>query len=149
MFPIQNGVCIGWGIDEEREMKDYQKVLGIDFGTKRIGIALSYGSLAEPVEIFANDSELFSRIQRLIKQHKVETVVVGISESKTAEKTIAFVAALEKHVAVPVVLADETLSTKDARAKLQQQGMNAYQADKAHVDHLAAAGILQEWLDEQ
>ena len=128
-------------------MTEFRKTLGIDFGTKRVGLALSYGTLAEPLQILANDDQLFAALQQVIAQHKVQSVVVGISESKTAEKTVSFVTELEKHLSIPVYLTDETLSTKDARAKLQAQGMNAYQADKAQVDHYAAAGILQEWLD--
>ena len=130
-------------------MTEFEKVLAIDFGIRRVGVALSYGTLAEPLEIIANDEQLFERIVALIAEHGVQKIVVGISESKTAQLTMQFVIALEKQVAVPVVLADETLSTQQARRKLIERGATGFQADKARVDHFAAAEILQEWLDSQ
>lgn len=130
-------------------MNEFVKALGIDFGIRRVGVAVSFGTLAEPLEILTNDLHLFEKIAELVTTHHAQVIVVGISESKTAQKTIAFVTELEKHVTVPVTLVDETLSTQSARQKLQQKGMSVYEADKVHVDHLAAAGILQEWLDTQ
>jgi putative transcription antitermination factor YqgF len=124
-----------------------QKILALDFGTARIGVAVSYGSLAEPLLILENNEQIFSEIQKLITEHNVEMVLVGISESKTMERTIEFVAQLKQKISIAVELTDETLSTQSARQKLQAQGKTRYEAQTARVDHLAAANFLQEWLD--
>ena len=124
-----------------------QKILALDFGTARIGVAVSYGSLAEPLLILENNEQVFSEIQKLITEHNVEMVLVGISESKTMERTIEFVAQMKQKILVAVELTDETLSTQSARQKLQAQGKTRYEAQTARVDHLAAANFLQEWLD--
>ena len=124
-----------------------QKILALDFGTARIGVAVSYGSLAEPLLILEKNEQVFSEIQKLITEHNVEMVLVGISESKTMERTIEFVAQMKQKILVAVELTDETLSTQSARQKLQAQGKTRYEAQTARVDHLAAANFLQEWLD--
>ncbi len=128
-------------------MQQPQKILALDYGTVRVGVALSYGSLAEPLLVLPNTETLIAEIQNLITEHQVTMILVGISESKTMERTIAFVAELKLQVNVPVELTDETLSTQAARQKLQQNGKTKYQAETARVDHLAAATFLQEWLD--
>lgn len=126
-----------------------QKVLALDFGTVRVGCALSYGTLADPLIILPNDESLFPALQKIIDEHGVTQLVVGISENKTAERTHAFVEKLKKKIAIPVELVDETLTTYQSRQKLLQNGLNSYQADKQKVDHFAAAELLQEWLDTQ
>lgn len=123
------------------------KVLAIDYGTKRVGIAVSYGTLAEPLTILENDDTVFARLVELLVEQQATAILVGVSESKTLERTMQFIATLKQHTKLPVHLADETLSTQSARQKLEAQGKTKYQAQTAHVDHLAAANILQEWLD--
>lgn len=126
-----------------------ERILAFDFGTKRIGCAVSYGTLAEPLEIIPNTDEKFSRIQELVKEYSVTHIVVGISENKSAERTEDFVKELKKYVPVPITLADETLSTQVVRKKLQERGVSTWLAANKRVDHLAAAELLQEWLDTQ
>jgi putative transcription antitermination factor YqgF len=124
-----------------------QKILALDYGTARVGVALSYGSLAEPLTILTNDATLFSQINKLVAEHAVTMLLIGISESKTMERTIQFVGQLRQQVSIPIELTDETLSTQNARQKLQQTGKTVYESQTARVDHLAAANFVQEWLD--
>jgi len=121
------------------------KVLAIDFGTVRIGLALSYGTLADPLTIIPNDNQAISYICKLIMDYQVNTVVVGISENEMAKKSQQFVDRLRQVVSTPIILTDETLSTKTVRSKLAEQK----KSQKRPVDHLAAAEFLQEWLDTQ
>jgi putative transcription antitermination factor YqgF len=125
----------------------FPKILALDFGTERIGVALSYGTLAEPLKIIPNDPTTMQQIQELITEHGVTQLVVGISESKTAQRTIAFVAELKKQFSLDIQLIDETLSTQVVRKKLRETGKTAYEVSKAKVDHLAAAELLQDWID--
>lgn len=126
-----------------------QKVLALDFGTERIGVAISYGTLAEPLTILKNDETIVAQLQALINEYKITELVVGISESKTAQRTIAFVARLKNELYLPISLIDETLSTQVVRKKLLETGRPLSEVQKTRVDHLAAAELLQDWLDEQ
>ncbi len=125
----------------------FRKVLAIDYGTARIGVAISYGTIAEPLTILRNDDSVFSQLEKIIFENGVTMLIVGISESKTMERTIEFVAQLRQHISLPVELTDETLSTQEARGQLESQGRSRFHAQTARVDHMAAANFLQEWLD--
>ncbi|MBP7768287.1 Holliday junction resolvase RuvX [Candidatus Woesebacteria bacterium] len=127
--------------------QSYKKILGIDFGTVRVGVAVSYGTLAEPLKIVANDEFLYENLKKIIEEHRITQIIVGISEHKSAERTRAFVNELSKHTTLPIEFTDETLTTQAVRAKLKETGMLASQVHTARVDHLAAAELLQEWLD--
>jgi len=126
-----------------------QKILALDYGTARVGVAISYGTIAEPLTILRNDDTLFSELEKLLVENKVTMILVGISESKTMQRTIEFVSALRGKTKLPIELTDETLSTQDARHKLVAQGKSTYEAQVSRVDHLAAASFLQEWLDSK
>lgn len=119
--------------------------LGIDFGTKRVGIARSYGTLAEPLEIVANDDRLMSKIEMLVRFHKIVQIVVGVSEAEMAEKSRAFGAALQKQLHIPVHFQDETLTTVRVYEALKERNGRVGKGD---VDHFAAAVLLQDYLDE-
>lgn len=133
----------------QNSVRNLQKILALDYGTTRIGVAISYGTLAEPLTILRNTESVFTELEKLIFENGVTMILVGISESKTMERTIAFVAELKQKIKIPVELTDETLSTQYARGKLEAQGKSHYEAQTARVDHLAAANFLQEWLDTQ
>jgi putative transcription antitermination factor YqgF len=119
------------------------KVLAIDFGTQRIGLAVSYGTLADPLTIIPNDATAISYICRVIDEYKINKVLMGISENEMALKTQEFAKLLQRSITLEIEFYDETLSTKSVRNKLAE----AHQSQKQRVDHLAAAEFLQEWLD--
>ncbi len=119
--------------------------LGIDFGTKFVGIALAAAPLAQPLTVLPNNADVLSYICTLIDDYQVRTVVVGISENKTADLTRAFARQLAATVTVSIEFADETLSTQVAREKLRATGKRYNPNER--VDHYAAAELLQEWLD--
>lgn len=120
-----------------------EKVLAIDYGTKRIGLAMSFGSLADPLTVIPSDENTISYICNVINNYKITQVVVGISENEMARKTQEFVIQLQRMTKVPIEMHDETLSTQTVRNKLAEQKKNQNQP----VDHLAAAEFLQDWLD--
>ncbi len=120
-------------------------ILAIDYGTRRIGLAISRVGLAEPLTVIANAPSAIDEIVELIKAEEVTLVLVGVSEGEMAQKTKHFVTLLEARVEAPVELTDETLSTQKARQKL----INAQAKQKKRqgpVDHFAAASFLQDWL---
>jgi len=132
------------------------KTLGIDYGTRRIGLAATFGSLVEPLGVIANHAdqvqvvtpECLANISHLIAQEKIEQIVVGLSESEMAAKTQVFVELLKAHLnrldqkPMPIFFWDETLTSQAAQKKLNEQKIN-----RPTLDQYAAAEMLTEWLD--
>lgn len=119
--------------------------LAFDFGTVRVGVAVSRGSLAEPVVVLANDPALWDAIAEVIAQHQPAQLLVGISEAEMALKSSEFAAELEQRFRLPVLLADETLSSYTVNQKMR---LLPKHKRSGAIDHYAAAEILQNWLDE-
>ncbi len=122
-----------------------KKILGIDYGTQRVGVAVNYNVLVEPLEVIESPtmSVVIERVLQLITEHAVELIVVGISESEMAKKTELFITSLQKETTIPIVQHDETLSSQDVQHKLLES--NRKQAGP--IDHYAAAVILDDWID--
>jgi len=127
--------------------------LSIDFGTKRIGVAFSQGYLAEPLTILEGDwtkttnwPEAVSQIIKIMADKEIDQVVIGISENKMADLTKQFALTLQDWLSLPIEYIDETLSS-------YQMHQNLTQAKKSKrnqpIDHLVAAALLQEWLDNR
>lgn len=122
------------------------KSLGIDYGNKRIGIAVSddSGILAFPFTTVENTPAAFSEIQRIVKEEKIEAVVVGMPMSFSggispqAQTVRRFGDALAGSLTCSVAYENELFTTTMA----ERSG-----ASKATVDQSAAAIILQSWID--
>lgn len=123
------------------------KYLGIDFGAKRVGIAVSdvAGTIAFPRTTLVNNEQLFSQLAELVKNEKIETIVVGDTRSHSNKDNPitagaeVFVTALEGAIAVPVERIWEMWSSIEA-SRYAPQG-------SGHDDASAAAVILQRFLD--
>ncbi len=123
------------------------KYLGIDFGTKRVGIAVSdaAATIAFPRATLVNNEQLFSQLAELVKNEKIGTIIVGDTRSHSDKdnpvtvEAEAFVAALEGAIAVPVERIWEMWSSIEA-SRYAPEG-------KGHDDASAAAVILQRFLD--
>ncbi len=122
-----------------------EKILAVDYGTKRIGLAVSHAVLAEPLKVieYENLRQALDSIKEICDQLQIELIVVGLSEQAMAEQTKDFAQALESMTELPVKFTDETLTSHLARQKLGNQG---FAARKKPIDHYAAALILEEWL---
>ena len=134
------------------------RVLGIDHGTKRIGIALSdpSGTIALPLEYvlaepFAN---FLSRLKELIREKQVEMILVGMprnmdgSYGPAAAKVQEFVAVLKETIAIPIKTWDERLTSAQANRFLLQADVRRKDR-KEKVDKAAAAILLQSFLDSR
>ncbi|MEP7166818.1 MAG: Holliday junction resolvase RuvX [Candidatus Woesebacteria bacterium] len=128
-------------------------ILCIDYGTRRIGIAIAMTPLAEPLEVIANPIKIASQIVtpqalesvvRLIAKHEIEKVLVGISEEKMADQTREFIERLEPLVHIPIEEVDETLSTHEALQAMHSMKKSRREGPR---DHIAAARMLQNYLD--
>lgn len=131
--------------------------LGIDLGSKRIGVAMSdsSGVIASPLVVIArasNHAQDHKKIQELIDEYEVECVVVGMPLSlsgkigpaaKSAQDEIV---EMKKILTVSVQTYDERLTSKTANESMIKANMKA-QARRRIVDKIAAAVMLQGWLD--
>lgn len=122
--------------------------LGIDFGTKRIGVALQYGTLAEPLIVLPNDATIWDTLRELCDQYEVTELIVGVSEKEMAELSTEFARDLSAVVSIPFQLVDETLSSEEVKKKLHESRPNKAKYT-GPIDHYAAAVILQKALDEE
>jgi putative Holliday junction resolvase len=129
------------------------KVLGLDLGTKRIGVALGAGSVATPYEVVERGRHV-ARIKELLEETGATAVVVGLpysldgSKGPAARKIEREVEHLRTVLDVPVEVWDERFSTVTAHQSLLDQKMKA-DARRRVVDKVAAAVVLQSWLDAQ
>jgi putative holliday junction resolvase len=131
------------------------RCLGIDFGSSRIGIAISddLGMLAHPLETIPNDSGFLSRLQQVVLQKGVSRIVVGIprnmdgSYGPAAEKAKQFLSQLESQFAeVRLIGWDERLTTVEAQRLLHAAGRDVKKS-RPIIDQVAAQVLLQSYLD--
>ena len=134
------------------------RVLGLDYGEKRIGVAIcdELGMTARGIATIARKywKRDIEQIAGLVREYDARKIVVGYpvrldgTEGIQCEKVNRFIDVLEAGVSVPVVKWDEALSTKEAESLLIEADMNRRKR-KEVVDKLAAAIILQDYLDHQ
>lgn len=130
--------------------------MGIDYGTARIGVALSdeLQMLAHPAETIAvaQKGDPAARIAAIVREKEVEQIVVGLprhmngSEGVSAEKAREFAEKLKKVVSCEVRTWDERLSTVAAHRSLREAGKSSRQT-RGIVDQVAAQHLLQGYLD--
>ena len=121
------------------------KILGLDYGTKRVGVALSYGdSLAQPEAILTNNEQLMTKLAAIIEEHRVKRIVLGQTDGAMKEKTTVFANELHDQFQLEVIIIDEAFSSTEAREKISWH-TNAKQPEA--IDDKAAAIILQNYLD--
>jgi putative holliday junction resolvase len=134
------------------------RMLGIDFGEKRVGIAISdpTGAIARPLAIVTRQSnrQVAEAIAALAREQQVETVVVGLpldssgDEGYQARRVRRFAGILEAMVTVPLVYWDETLSSVDAEQALRDAGAHKKRR-RAPTDDVAAAVLLQAYMNSR
>ncbi|MGN0352609.1 MAG: Holliday junction resolvase RuvX [Roseburia sp.] len=135
------------------------RILGLDFGSKTVGVAVSDELLltAQGVEIVRRQSpgklrQTLARIEEIIKEYQVEKIVLGYpknmnnTEGDRCEKTKEFQAMLERRTGLEVVLWDERLTTVAADRTMMESGIRR-EHRKEYVDEIAAIFILQGYLD--
>jgi putative Holliday junction resolvase len=132
------------------------RVLGIDHGTKRIGLAISdeMGMIAQPLEFVPAEpfAAFLARLKAIIAEKQVEQLLVGMprnmdgSYGPAALKVQEFVAVLKDAVAIPIKTWDERLTSAQANRFLIQADVRRDKR-KEKVDKTAAAILLQSYLD--
>ncbi len=134
-------------------------MLGVDLGSRRIGVAASdrSGLIATPLTVVtrgATQKVDHEELARLVREEEAEAIVVGLplnmdgTEGAAAESARREVERMATVVGVPVYLHDERRTTVEADRVLMENKMKA-QARRRVVDKVAAAVILQSWLDSR
>jgi putative Holliday junction resolvase len=133
-----------------------KRILGIDFGERRIGLALSdpLGIIAQPLLTFdtRKDGDIFKKIEELIEEKGIEEIVLGMP--RNMDGTIGdkgkivqeFSQTLSSRVKIPIILRDERLSSVESLRVLREAGAKLHKYKKS-VDKLSATLILQGYLD--
>jgi putative Holliday junction resolvase len=124
------------------------KILGIDYGRKKIGLALAESMIAEPFMVLRFDDfqSALEKLTKLIETEKIEKVVMGISEGEMERETRDFSERLGKAISVPLEFENETLSTFEAQKKAIEAGVGRKKR-KSLEDAFAASVVLQSYLD--
>ena len=131
------------------------KYLGLDLGTKTLGLAISNGTIATALKTIRFDdlNDLIVKLEKVIAEEKVDLLVLGLPKNMNntigprAEATIEFKEKLEK-LNYKVVLQDERLSTVSAHNYMLKADLSRKKR-KEKVDALAATIILQTYLDKE
>jgi putative holliday junction resolvase len=136
------------------------RVLGLDVGTKTVGVALSdeFGWTAQGLTTLKINEEKsvfgFEEIGQLIKEYQVDTVVIGLPKNMNgtigprAEASMQYAREIESKYAVPTVLWDERLTTIAAERVLLEADVSRKKRKKV-IDKMAAVMILQGYLDSK
>ncbi|MFA6492708.1 MAG: Holliday junction resolvase RuvX [Patescibacteria group bacterium] len=131
-----------------------KKLLGLDFGQKRIGVAISEGSLITSYGVVNNDSleEAIHEIGKICHGENVSKIVVGLPKSKSniqADKVRKFAIELAKKLDLEIDFVDETLTSKEAERQLGNQKLDPREKRyKEEIDKLSAKYILEQYLNE-
>jgi putative pre-16S rRNA nuclease len=131
------------------------RVLALDIGERRVGVAVSdaSGRIATPVKVL--DASVLANaaaLRRLVGDYEAELVLVGLplsldgTEGPQARHVRALVAKFAPHLGVPVDFADERLSSAQAARTMQEAGMSE-RDQRGRLDAVASSLFLQAWLD--
>jgi putative holliday junction resolvase len=147
-----------------RELYDVGRVAGLDVGERRIGVAVSdlTGTLARPLGVLQTSGLEGDAVERAVaelsrlaaEEDGLATLVVGLprrldgSPSDMTPRVEAFAAAVRARTALPVILQDERLTSREAERRLAVREKD-WRVRKKQLDAAAAAIILQDYLDEQ
>jgi putative Holliday junction resolvase len=125
------------------------KILAIDFGLKNIGLALSHGDLAEPLDqIKVLDlQKAINKLTSICQENKIELVVIGLPQGKLVKKIKKFAQELKKATQLKVFFQDETLTSKEAVQKMVE-AKKPLKKRQSQKHAFSACLILQDYLDE-
>lgn len=135
------------------------RIMGLDFGSKTVGVAVSDALLltAQGIEIIRRNApnklrQTLARIEVLAAEYEVDKIVLGYprnmnnTEGERCQKTLEFKELLERRTGLPVILWDERLTTVAADRAMMEGGIRR-ENRRQYVDKLAAVFILQGYLD--
>ena len=133
------------------------RLLAIDYGNKRVGLAISDPTqiIAKPYKTvtYSDNKNLLTQIRTIISSKKIEKIILGLPLNMKGKKsaqtnlTIEFSDFLKENCDIPILMYDERLSSISAKKSLVFQGVKTGY-NKARIDETAAAIFLQQYLDQ-
>jgi len=124
------------------------KILGIDFGLKKIGLAIAEDGFVQPIKTLGRPSKFVKEVTKICQENEIALIVIGISEGVIAKRAKVFAGKLAELAGLPLDFQDETLTTQEAIAKMITIGKRK-KARRELEDAYAAACILEEYLAER
>ena len=137
-------------------MNQRPRILGIDYGSRRIGIAVSdpLGIIATGIATIPNDAGVIGRLRKFIDEYAIGSIVIGTPLNLKGEEAAAesaageFAGRLGRELHLPVERCDERFTSAIAHRTLIEMGVRKKaRRSKERIDSMAAALILQSWLD--
>lgn len=124
------------------------KILGIDYGRKKMGVAVAESDekLVQPIGIVANDQFSMTNFQKIINDQNIKKIVIGVPGGLVDNEIRNFGKKLEEEIRLPVKYFDETLTTQDAQEVLIESG-GKRKKRKEKEDAIAAALMLQYYFE--
>ncbi|MFH1541096.1 MAG: Holliday junction resolvase RuvX [Elusimicrobiota bacterium] len=131
-------------------------ILAIDYGKKRIGVAVSSTFIATPLEPILKDldKDVFAKISKIIKEYSVCEIVIGLpvniddTENEMTKEVRSFACEIERKLQIKVNFVDERLTSLDAESKLALFEKN-WRKRKKKIDSAAACLILQNYIEKK
>ncbi|MBI4548088.1 MAG: Holliday junction resolvase RuvX [Ignavibacteriae bacterium] len=139
-------------------MPSTKRILGIDYGSRRIGISISdpLNIIARAIKVIPNSPQVIAQIKRLVEEFDVEKIVVGMpltlrgNKGAKAKEVEQFIRLLENEFHLDIIRYDERFTTHTAKQTLRDMGVQKKQRrNKGTLDEIAAALILQGYLDSK
>lgn len=131
------------------------RVMALDLGTRRIGVALNRGTgFAFPHGVIEHrgTDQVIAEILAMVREHQIEVIVLGLplrlssQAKKEAQDVVRFQKRLQNHFSGEIMLFDERLTTKEAEKRLLELDLNRGRR-KQVIDQMAASILLQTYLD--
>jgi putative Holliday junction resolvase len=133
-----------------------KRILAIDYGSRRVGVAISDPTniIAQGLPTLENNRELFRRLQKIVSDHAVTKIVVGMPFNLRGEKGVKakevdeFIERLRAEIGIPVTSWDERFTSKLAEGAIRGLGTKKMKRrTKGAVDKMASVLLLQSYLD--
>ena len=122
------------------------RLLGIDYGQKRIGVALGESGMVRPLSVLLNDDRVMEKIRSLCEQEKIDRIVIGVVSSLRGEIN-EFAQKLKGIIDLSMIFQDETLTTQKGIDKMIKSGTSR-KARRERIDAIAATEILESYFSK-
>lgn len=117
-------------------------LLAIDYGSKRIGLAISIQGIISPISPIKNDAQKFTNIKQVVDQYQIQKIFVGVSEGEFAQVTLKFVKKLQDMLICNIETVEEAVSTIEADQIFLENNKKKKNYKKL-IDSISAAVILR------
>lgn len=123
-------------------------ILALDYGLKKIGLAVGEGNLVAPLGVAENNSRIFEKLGLICQERNISKIIIGLPQGELVSAVRDFGRRISEKFDLPVIYKDETLTTKDAVDMMVACGKKR-EYRKRQEDAFAAALILESYFEEK